>query len=43
MVAQIGGSGDTLDRLHTMVEEDREKAAGRVRVAQDSFNTAESN
>jgi len=41
MVSQIGGSGDTLDRLHSMVEEDREKAAGRVRVARDSFNTVE--
>ena len=34
MVSQIGGSGDTLDRLHSMVEQEREKAAGRVRVAQ---------
>ncbi|HEY0009628.1 MAG TPA: PspA/IM30 family protein [Tepidisphaeraceae bacterium] len=41
MVAEIGGSGDTLDRLHTMVEEDREKAAGRVRVAKDNFNTSD--
>ena len=43
MVSQIGGSGDTLDRLHRMVEEDREKAAGRVRVARDSFDTTEIN
>ncbi|HRK29854.1 MAG TPA: PspA/IM30 family protein [Tepidisphaeraceae bacterium] len=41
MVTQIGGSGDTLERLHTMVEEEREKAAGRVRVAKDSFNTSD--
>lgn len=41
MVTQIGGSGDTLERLHTMVEEEREKAAGRVRVAKDSFNTVD--
>lgn len=41
MVTQIGGSGDTLDRLHGMVEEERERAAGRVRVAKDSFNTTE--
>lgn len=41
MVTQIGGSGDTLERLHSMVEEEREKAAGRVRVAKDSFNTSE--
>ena len=39
MVGQIGGAGETLDRLHTMVEEEREKAAGRVRVARDSFDT----
>jgi phage shock protein A len=41
MVTELGGSGDTLDRLHTMVEEEREKASGRVRVARDSFNTAD--
>ncbi len=41
MVNQIGGAGETLDRLHTMVEEEREKAAGRVRVARDSFDTTE--
>src|ERR1700752_3868795 len=40
MVTQIGGAGDTLDRLHTMVEEEREKAAGRVRVARDTFDTS---
>ncbi|HXO20669.1 MAG TPA: PspA/IM30 family protein [Thermoanaerobaculia bacterium] len=41
MVSTIGGSGDTLDRLHDMVEREREKAAGRVRVAKDSINTPE--
>lgn len=39
MVSTIGGSGDTLDRLQTMVEEEREKAAGRARVARDSLDT----
>lgn len=39
MLTQIGGSGDTLDRLHTMVEEERTKAAGRARVAKDSIDT----
>ncbi len=34
MVTSIGGSGDTLSRLHEMVEEERTKAAGRARVAQ---------
>lgn len=41
MISQIGGAGDTLDRLHGMVEEEREKAAGRARVARDSLNTGE--
>ena len=40
MVTQIGGAGDTLERLHSMVEEEREKAAGRVRVARDTFDTS---
>lgn len=38
MVTSIGGSGDTLDRLHTMVEEERTKAAGRARMARDSMD-----
>ncbi|HRJ49546.1 MAG: PspA/IM30 family protein [Phycisphaeraceae bacterium] len=38
MVTQIGGSGDTLDRLHRMVEEEKDKAAGRLRVAKDTMN-----
>jgi phage shock protein A len=41
MISSIGGSGDTLDRLHTMVEEEREHAAGRARVARDSLDTSE--
>ena len=41
MITSIGGSGDTLDRLQTMVEEEREKAAGRARVARDSLNTTD--
>ena len=39
MVSQIGGAGETLDRLHEMVEEEREKASGRLRVARDSMDT----
>jgi len=39
MVSQIGGAGETLDRLHEMVEEEREKASGRLRVARDSVDT----
>lgn len=38
MVTSIGGSGDTLDRLHNMVQEEKEKASGRLRVAKDSMN-----
>lgn len=40
MVSQIGGAGETLDRLHEMVEEEREKASGRLRVARDSMDTS---
>jgi phage shock protein A len=35
MTTSIGGSGDTLDRLKAMVDEERTKAAGKVRVARD--------
>ncbi len=38
MVTSIGGSGDTLDRLHNMVQEEKEKASGRLRVAKDTMN-----
>ncbi|MGH9361092.1 MAG: PspA/IM30 family protein, partial [Thermoanaerobaculia bacterium] len=41
MISTIGGSGDTLDRLHKMVEEEREQAAGRARVAKDSLDTSQ--
>jgi len=41
MVTEIGGSGDTLNRLHEMVEEEREKASGRARVAKDSLDTTD--
>ncbi len=41
MIGQIGSSGDTLNRLHDIVEEERTKAAGRARVARDSMNMAE--
>ena len=37
MVSSIGSSGETLDRLHNMVEEERTRAAGRARVARDSM------
>ena len=40
MITNIGSSGETLDRLHTIVEEERSKAAGRVRVARDTLDTS---
>jgi len=40
MITSIGSSGETLDRLHGIVEEERSKAAGRVRVARDSMDTS---
>jgi len=38
MIDELGGAGDTLNRLHDMVEEEREKAAGRARVATDTVD-----
>ena len=41
MVTEIGGAGDTLNRLEGIVEEERTKAAGRARVAKDALNLGE--
>ncbi len=43
MITEIGGSGDTLNRLEEMVEDERNKAAGRARVAKDSVNMEDIN
>jgi phage shock protein A len=43
MIGSIGGSGDTLNRLHEMVEEERNKAAGRARVARDALDMTDVN
>ncbi len=43
MITELGGSGDTLNRLHDMVEEERQKAAGRARVAKDAIDMTEVN
>ncbi len=43
MINEIGGAGDTLNRLEQMVREEKEKAKGRARVARDSINTADLN
>lgn len=40
MLTEIGGAGDTLNRLTEMVEEERTKAAGRARIAKDSIDTS---
>ena len=40
MITSIGSSGETLDRLQGMVEEERQKAAGRARVARDTLDTS---
>jgi phage shock protein A len=39
LVTNLGGSGDTLDRLRTMIEEEREHASGRARVARDTLQS----
>lgn len=41
MITTIGGAGDTLGRLQDMVEEERQMAAGRARMARDSLNFSE--
>ena len=38
MVTELGGSGETLNRLEEMVNEERYKAAGKVRIAVDSLD-----
>src|SRR5215471_1780138 len=40
MITSIGSSGETLDRLSNIVEEERQKAAGRARVARDTLDTS---
>ena len=40
-VTEIGGSGDTLNRLEEIVEEERTKAAGRARVARDQLDLSD--
>ena len=41
MVTGAGASGDTLARLREMVEDERSKAAGRIRVARDSMSLSD--
>jgi phage shock protein A len=41
MITTIGGSGDTLSRIDEQLNERRDKAAGRARVASSSIDTSE--
>lgn len=41
MVSELGSSGDTLNRLQEMVQEERDKAAGRARVAKDMLDMSD--
>ncbi len=41
MINEIGGAGDTLNRLEEMVREEKEEAKGRARVAKDSIDTTD--
>ena len=41
MITSIGGSGDTLSRVEEYLNERRDKAAGRARVASTSIDTSE--
>jgi len=43
MISEIGGAGDTLNRLEGLVREERENAKGRARVARDSIDSTELN
>jgi phage shock protein A len=41
MISSIGGSGDTLSRVEEYLNERRDQAAGRARVAASSIDTTE--
>lgn len=41
MIGEIGGAGDTLNRLEQMVAEEKEKAKGRARISKDSIDTSQ--
>jgi phage shock protein A len=41
MVTEIGGSGDTLNRVEEYLNERRDKAAGRARVASSTLDTSQ--
>lgn len=41
MISEIGGSGDTLNRVEEYLSERRDKAAGRARVAESSIDSSQ--
>jgi phage shock protein A len=41
MITSVGGSGDTLNRIDEMLQERRDKAAGRARVAGSSIDMSQ--
>lgn len=41
MVTELGGAGETMSRLEEMVREEKDKAAGRARIARDSIDMHE--
>ena len=41
MISELGGSGETLDRLEGIVQDQREQAGCRARVARDSVDMSE--
>lgn len=43
MINEIGGAGDTLNRLEGLVREEKEAAKGRARVARDSIDSTDLN
>jgi phage shock protein A len=42
LITQMGGHGDTLKRLQEMVEHERDRAAGKARIAGDAMESASS-
>jgi phage shock protein A len=42
LITQMGGHGDTLKRLQEMVEHERDRAAGKARIASDAMESASS-
>jgi phage shock protein A len=42
LITQMGGHGDTLKRLQELVERERDKAAGKARIAGDAMESASS-